>query len=270
MSISISLSERELYDLECIMLGAFRPLNGFMREADYKSVLEKMRLVTGELWPIPITLSIVQAQKELINNNEKVLLKDPQGILLAKLCAVEIYKPDPRQEALSVFGSDDNNHPFIKHLFRDEEYWYLGGELEILRLPPHYDFLEYRLSADVCRKWLGDHEWSNVVGFQTRNPMHRSHYHLTKHALQQAGTDSKLLLTPAVGPTQACDVDYVTRVKGYISLLDQYPQGSVKLVLLPLAMRIATTLWSVVITLVPAIKRKMAALFLSPMQLKNS
>ena len=236
---SITLSQRELYDLECILLGAFSPLTGFLRQNDYLSVLETMRLSSGELWPMPITLSVGFDQRALVQDGDTVLLKDPQGILLAELCNVEIYKPDPRQEALSVFGSDDTNHPFIAHLLRDEEYWYIGGEIKKLCMPPHYDFLDYRMSAADSRKWLADNEWKTIVGFQTRNPMHRSHYQLTRYAMNQVGDDAKLLLTPAVGPTQVCDVDYPTRVKGYISLLDEYPKNSVKLVLLPLAMRMA-------------------------------
>ncbi len=236
---SITLTKRELYDLECLLLGAFSPLKGFLRAKDYHSVLQKMRLSTGELWPIPVTLAIGVEEYAVISDADTVLLKDPQGIPLAELQSVEIYRPEPHYEALSVFGSDDTNHPFIAHLLRDEDYWYIGGELKTLRLPPHYDFLRYRWSAEESRQWLKDQHWDTVVGFQTRNPMHRSHYHLTRYAMERAGPDSKLLLTPAVGPTQVCDVDYPTRVKGYISLLRHYPPGSVRLVLLPLAMRMA-------------------------------
>jgi len=235
----ITLNDRELFDLECILLGAFAPLKGFMRQTDYFSVLQTMRLVSGELWPIPVNLAVNSDQRETIKSGTTVLLKDPQGIPLAELENVEIYKPEPHYEALSVFGSDDVNHPFIAHLLRNEDYWYIGGEIKQLHPPQHYDFLNYRFSAAECREWLTKNNWNTVVGFQTRNPMHRSHFHLTKYALEQAGPDAKLLLTPAVGPTQVCDVEYPTRVKGYISLMDEYPQGIAKLVLLPLAMRMA-------------------------------
>nr|QBK87111.1 MAG: ATP-sulfurylase [Marseillevirus LCMAC201] len=236
---SITLKKRELYDLECLLLGAFSPLKGFLREKDYLSVLKNMRLCTGELWPIPITLAITVKERDAIDNGNTVFLKDPQGIPLAELHSVEIYKPEPHYEALSVFGSDDTNHPFIAHILRDEDYWYIGGELKMLYLLPHYDFLQYRCSAEESRQWLKDNDWKTVVGFQTRNPMHQSHYHLTRYAMTKAGPDSKLLLTPAVGPTQICDIDYPTRVKGYIALLQNYPPETVRLVLLPLAMRMA-------------------------------
>jgi sulfate adenylyltransferase len=236
---NLTLSERELNDLECLLLGAYSPLYGFLCENDYLSVLNNMRLCDGTLWPIPITLTIDTKQKDALNNDDTILLKDPQGIPLAKLVNIEIYKPNPHNEALAVFGSTDINHPSIKQLLREEEYWYVGGELEKLRLPPHYDFLEYRLSAEESRAFIKSNNWKSIIGFQTRNPMHRSHYHLTKYAMTQVGVDSKLLLTPAVGLTQSCDVDYSTRVKGYIALLNYYPTNNVKLVLLPLAMRMA-------------------------------
>ncbi len=187
---SITLSKRELFDLECLLLGAFSPLKGFLREKDFLSVLQSMRLASGELWPIPITLSIGTEQRSALQSGTSVILKDPKGIPLAELQDIEIYKSEPHYEALSVFGSDDVNHPFVAHLLRDEDYWYVGGELKTLRLPPHYDFLDYRLSAAACREWLHESGWTTVVGFQTRNPMHRSHFHLTQYALGKAGRSS--------------------------------------------------------------------------------
>lgn len=235
----VTLTNRELCDLECILLGAYNPLKGFLRERDYLSVLRNMRLSTGELWSLPITLSINKRDMERLKGQENIILKDIQGITMAELCNVEIYKPNPEEEVISVYGSKDDNHPDIKYLLREEEYWYVGGEIKVILLPPHYDFLDYRLSASETIEWLKENKWKTIVGFQTRNPMHKSHFYLTKYALEMAGEDAKLLLTPAVGQTQSCDVDYSTRVKGYISLLKYYGIDTAKLVILPLAMRMA-------------------------------
>lgn len=235
MTSELFLTDRELCDLECLLLGAYEPLDGFLRQLDYHSVLANARLTSGKVWSLPVVLTV----SPTFVSGHTVVLKDPQGIILAHLVNPEIYQPDPEAEAMAVWGSIDVNHPQIKHLLRDEPYMYLGGTVVPESLPVHYDFLDYRLSAAAVKEFITDNGWKTVVGFQTRNPMHRSHYELTQYALREAGPDAKLLLTPAVGPTQTCDVEYSIRVRCYLEIIGEYPAGSIKLVLLPLAMRMA-------------------------------
>jgi sulfate adenylyltransferase len=233
----IILSERDLFNLEMLSIRAFHPLNGFLRKNDYKSVVKNMRLSTGELWPIPITLSIKDTKD--FENGDDIILKDEYGLSLAKLKNIELYKPNLKKECKYVYGTTDENHPSVKRILSNNGVYYLGGEIEKLNKIEHYDFEEYRLTPKQVKEFYQKNNWKTIVGFQTRNPMHRSHYELTRHALKVAGKDAKLLLNPVVGETQSCDVDYYIRVRCYIKLLNHYSENSVKLSLLPLAMHMA-------------------------------
>lgn len=233
----IILSERDLFNLEMLSIKAFHPLNGFLRKKDYKSVVKNMRLSSGELWSIPITLAIKDTKD--FENGDDIILKDEYGLSLAKLKNIELYKPNLEKECLHVYGTTDDNHPSVKRILSNNGVYYIGGEIEKLNKIEHYDFEEYRLTPKQAKDFYKENNWKTIVGFQTRNPMHRSHFELTKYAMKVAGNDSKLLLNPVVGETQSCDVDYYIRVRCYIKLLNHYPQNSVKLSLLPLAMHMA-------------------------------
>jgi sulfate adenylyltransferase len=243
MEHTIELSQRLMCDLELLLIGAFAPLEGFLTEKDYKSVVSKMRLSTGELWPMPIVLPINGKTKEKIKHEESVVLTDSYGRHIARLTVQDIYKPNIERECVKVYGADDMNHPYVQVVrgYGDKnDVWYVGGRVECISMPPHYDFEDIRLTPDQTKIFFAENGWDTVVGFQTRNPMHKSHYELTKYALSQTGDDNaKVLIHPIVGVTQECDVDYYTRVKCYKLILKQYPENTAKLSLLPLSMRMA-------------------------------
>lgn len=239
MSDHLILNERDIFNLEMLLIGAFKPLVGFLREKDYHSVVETMRLTSGELFPIPITLSISDKELSKFNNGDDIILKDVSGLSLAKLKNIEIYRPNLEKECQNVYGTIDDNHPSVKRIFSNKNILYLGGDVEKISGVNHCDFTEYRLTPAQVKEFYQQNGWKTIVGFQTRNPMHRSHYELTQYALKMAGEDAKLLLNPVVGETQDCDVDYYIRTKCYIKLLKYYSENSIKLCLLPLAMHMA-------------------------------
>lgn len=230
---SITLNGRQLCDLELLLNGGFYPLTGFLKKADYESVVNNCRLANGKLWSMPIVLPV----KERIDA-EMITLKDEQGVPLAILKNPEFYKPDLAKECQNVYGTTDRNHPYVKLLMEETINYYVGGDLIKIQLPLHYDFEVDRLTPDQTKQFFKEQGWNTVVGFQTRNPMHRSHMELTLHALRQV-PNSKLLLHPVVGITQECDVDYHTRVRCYKELINYYPENTAKLALLPLSMRMA-------------------------------
>tara|TARA_R110002074_G_scaffold69430_1_gene161897 strand:- start:2052 stop:3683 length:1632 start_codon:yes stop_codon:yes gene_type:complete len=239
---SIVLNSRELCDLEMLLNGGFAPLNGFLNKEDYFSVLNDMRLSNGKLWPIPITLSIAKDKaNKIMENNENFVLRllNNENLPLAQIKNPKFYTPDVELECLSVFKSLDANHPYIKKTLEQKNVYYIGGVVEALNPFPHFDFTEYRLTPQETKKYFKENNWKTIVGFQTRNPMHRSHFELTKYALNKAGENAKLLLHPVVGVTQACDVNYHTRVKCYKKLLNHYEPNTAALSLLPISMRMA-------------------------------
>ena len=227
------------------MNGGFNPLKGYMDRDDYLSCVSNMRLKNGKLWSMPITLSINEKKMTELKHSDYVILKHETGLPLGLMdirSDDSIYKYDLKKECESVYGSYDLNHPYVKILnenYNNGRIYYIGGEIEVLKLPPHYDFIENRLSPKETNQYFRENGWNKVVGFQTRNPMHKSHYELTKYALKVAGENSKLFLNPVVGITQDCDINYHTRVKCYKKLLNYYEKDDVLLGLLPLSMRMA-------------------------------
>lgn len=241
----ITLNSRELCDFELIVNGGFDPLKGYMNRDDYLNCVSNMRLKNGKLWSMPITLSINEKKMTELKHSDYVILKHETGLPLGLMdirSDDSIYKYDLKKECESVYGSYDLNHPYVKILnenYNNGRIYYIGGEIEVLKLPPHYDFIENRLSPKETNQYFRENGWNKVVGFQTRNPMHKSHYELTKYALKVAGENSKLFLNPVVGITQDCDINYHTRVKCYKKLLNYYEKDDVLLGLLPLSMRMA-------------------------------
>ena len=233
---SWDLSPRQVCDLELLMSGGFSPLRGFMTRADYEAVCHGMRLADGSLWPMPITLDVtVDFAAKLRPGSSKVALRDAEGVMLAVLHVEEVWQPDRRAEARSVFNTTSLTHPGVDYLLNKANPWYVGGKLEGLQLPSHYDFGALRATPAQLRAEFARLGWRRVVAFQTRNPMHRAHQELTLRAAKQAGAN--LLIHPSVGMTKPGDVDYFTRVRCYELLLAKYPPGTVKLAMLPLAMR---------------------------------
>jgi len=232
---SLDLDHRQLCDLELLLNGAFSPLTGFLTRRDYAPVVEKMRLADGTLWPMPIMLDAGEELATALQPGDHLALRDPEGVMLAVLHVEDIWKPDKRAEALGVFGTDNPEHPGVAYLVRQTGDWYLGGRVEGLSLPAHYDFKQLRLTPAQLRSELAELGWRRIVAFQTRNPMHRAHQELTLRAAREV--EANLLIHPVVGMTKPGDVDHFTRVRCYQALLPRYPHNTVKLSLLPLAMR---------------------------------
>jgi len=233
---SWDLTGRQVCDVELLLSGGFSPLRGFMNRADYEGVCHNMRLASGVLWPMPITLDVTEEfAKKLTPGSSKVALRDPEGVMLAVLSVEDVWQPDRSAEAKSVFSSTSKAHPGSDYAINKANPWYVGGKLEGLQQPAHYDFRSLRLTPAELRAEFARLGWRRVVAFQTRNPMHRVHQELTFRAAKQV--EANLLIHPSVGMTKPGDVDYFTRVRCYELLLPKYPHGTVKLSLLPLAMR---------------------------------
>jgi sulfate adenylyltransferase len=233
---SWDLSGRQLCDLELLLSGGFSPLRGFMNRTDYEGVCHKMRLTNGVIWPMPITLDVSEDfAKKLQPGNSKVALRDAEGVMLAVLHVEEVWQADRQAEAKAVFGTTSAAHPGVDYLLNKANPWYVGGKLEGVQEASHYDFKAIRLTPAELRNEFARMGWRRVVAFQTRNPMHRAHVELTFRAAKVV--EANLLIHPSVGMTKPGDVDYFTRVRCYQLLLSKYPPGTVKLSLLPLAMR---------------------------------
>ncbi len=231
---SLTLDERGLCDLELLAVGGFSPLESFMGKADYDRVLGESRLADGTLWPLPVTLPVAPAAVTL---GKPVALRDVYGNLVAFLHVEEVYEAAKDDEARHAYGSLDKTHPSVAYLHRLPSH-YAAGRLEVVRTPPHFDFVPLRRTPAELRDHFQALGWSKIVAFQTRNPLHRAHEELTKRAAEQIG--GGLLIHPVVGVTKPGDVDHYTRVRCYKALVENYYEpGSVVLSLLPLAMRMA-------------------------------
>jgi sulfate adenylyltransferase len=232
---SLTLDERSLCDLELLAVGGFSPLTTFLSKADYERVVGEMRLADGTLWPLPVTLPVVPGDG--VEIGKPLALRDVYGNLLAFLHIAEIYPYEKENEARHAYGSTDALHPSVAQLRRQSGH-YASGRLEVLCIPPHYDFVDLRRTPAELRAHFSSLGWSRTVAFQTRNPLHRAHEELTKRAAQQI--EGGLLIHPVVGVTKPGDVDHFTRVRCYRALVDNYyKSGTVVLSLLPLAMRMA-------------------------------
>ena len=245
---SWTLTDRQICDLELILNGGFSPLKGFLNKKDYDSVLKDMRLADGSLWPMPITLDITQEISDKISQGDKFVLRDMEGFPLAILHVEDIWKPDLKAEAQSVFGTVDETHPAVNYLLNFTNPVYVGGTLEGMTSPKHYDYLGLRDTPSELREQFTKRGWENIVAFQTRNPMHRAHVELTMRAAKEIGANT--LIHPVVGLTKPGDVDHYTRVRCYEKVLPKYPTGTVLLSLLPLAMRMGgprEALWHAII-----------------------
>src|SRR6202046_4114414 len=183
---SWDLTARQLCDLELLMSGGFSPLRGFMNQADYEGVCHDMRLASGVLWPMPITLDVSEEfAKKLTPGSSKVALRDPEGVMLAVLNVEEVWQPDRAAEAKAVFNSTSKAHPGADYAMNKSNPWYVGGSIEGMQAPSHYDFRSLRLGPAELRASFGRLGWTKIVAFQTRNPMHRAHVELTMRAAKQ-------------------------------------------------------------------------------------
>jgi sulfate adenylyltransferase len=255
---AITLTQRQLCDLELLMNGAFSPLQGFMSRETYESVLENMRLPktfaapspsTGEggdggenqhgglLWSIPITLDVPDTVAEKLETGGYLGLNDPEGFMLAVLRITDKWKPDKKREARLVYGTDSLNHPGVRFLFEQVHGNYIGGDIEGIQLPMRYDFETLRDTPEELRHLFEKHGWRRVVAFNTSKPMHRVHRDITLRAAKEA--QANILLHPAVGMTKPGDLHYYARVHCYQAIRRHYPHNLAMLSLLPMAVRMA-------------------------------
>jgi sulfate adenylyltransferase len=242
---SLQLSPRSLCDLELMAVGGFSPVARFMGQLDYISVLERMRLADGTLFPIPITLPVADPSEW---ERRRIALRSPSNHLIAIMDVEEVYEREAEMEARQVCGTTSEDHSLVSEMASWGKY-YLSGPLTVLELPRHYDFPEYRRTPAQVRRLFGSMGNRNVVAFQTRNPMHRAHEELTKRAASER--EANLLIHPVVGVTRPGDVDHLTRALTYKILFERhYDPAHTVLSLLPLAMRMAgprEALWHAII-----------------------
>lgn len=210
-------------------------MKGFLNEDSYKSVVEYCRLVTGEIWPMPIVLDVPEGNR--YKKGDRIVLCDQFSNPLAIVTIESVYIPDKMREAQQVYGTEDRDHFGVKMLFELTGEVYLGGTIQGIELPKKYDFQELRRTPEETKEMFKKKGWDTVIGFQTRNPMHRAHFEIIRRAAEEIG--GKVLIHPAVGQTKDGDIDYVTRVRSYKHVHQFYAKDFAELSLLPIAMRMA-------------------------------
>lgn len=232
----LRLASQEIYDVELIATGAFSPLEGFMCREDYNSVVDTMRLENGTVWTIPIVLTASEKEAGNFKEGMDLALEDETGTVLAVLHLQEKFQYDKAKEALEVYGTSDDKHPGVNRLYNNGDVL-LGGKISVLNRPKHNDFIKYRLDPADTRDFFRKKGWRRVVGFQTRNPVHRAHEYIQKCALE---TVDAMLLHPLVGETKEGDIPAEIRMACYEVLLEKYyPKDRVALSVFPAAMRYA-------------------------------
>ncbi|MFF2529586.1 sulfate adenylyltransferase [Brevibacillus sp. NPDC058079] len=225
-----------LSDIECLAIGAFSPLTGFMEEADYHTVVETMRLANGTVWPLPVTLAVDADEHGDLAPGDSILLRGEDGVDYAILQVNSCFVPDKMREAELVFRTVDLAHPGVKKLF-EKPNLYVGGPVEILQKPQPERFSDFYLTPAETSERFRENGWKTVVGFQTRNPVHRAHEYIQKAALEIV---DGLFLNPLMGETKSDDVPAQVRMKSYLALLENYyPRNRVLLGAFPAAMRYA-------------------------------
>jgi len=234
---SVTLSQRQLCDLELLMCGAFSPLTGFMGEKAYDNVLEHGSMPDGGVWPIPVTLDVAPDLADGLATGDRLALRDNEGFMLALLTVDDVWTPDRERECQLVYGTGDGNHPGVAYIKEQTQPVYVGGSVEGIELPTHYDYEDLRHTPEELRHLFHKLGWRRVVGFHTARPMHRLAREITMTAAKQA--EAHILLHPVVGIGRPRDLSRFARVKCYQALRKHYPHGLTTLSLLPLATRMA-------------------------------
>ncbi|NLW81397.1 MAG: bifunctional sulfate adenylyltransferase/adenylylsulfate kinase [Desulfovibrionales bacterium] len=233
---SLNLKTRQLCDLELLLNRGFFPLKGFLGRADYESVLAGMRLASGELWPMPVCLDVDQSLAEKLSPGSRLALRDQEGFLLAVLTVTDVWQPDLHQEAEKVYGtSDPLAHPSVRFLLGRAGKWYVGGTLEGMSLPMHFDFQELRLAPYEMHRRFTLNGWRRIIGFQCEQPLHCAHKEMISKAAREVG--ASILLHPVVGVRYQGDLDQYTLVRTYQAFVRQFPRHIISLGLLPLYQR---------------------------------
>jgi sulfate adenylyltransferase len=232
----VQLDQRGLSDLEMIAIGGFSPLTGFMNQEDYNRVVTEMRLASGVVWSIPITLSVTEEVANSLKEGGLIRLDDPTGRFVGVLELAQKYHNDKTNEAIHIYRTNDPQHPGVKVVYSQEPV-NLAGDVWLLKRDPHPLFPKYQIDPVKSREWFQEKGWKTIVGFQTRNPIHRAHEYIQKCALEIV---DGLFLHPLVGATKEDDIPADVRMRCYEILLEKYyPHERVILAINPSAMRYA-------------------------------
>ncbi|RCJ27428.1 sulfate adenylyltransferase [Nostoc sp. ATCC 43529] len=232
----VQLDDRAVSDLEMIAIGAFSPLTGFMNQEDYDRTVTEMRLANGVVWSIPITLSVAEEVASPLQEGGLIRLDNPAGKFIGVLQLTQKYHYDKTREAINVYRTDDANHPGVQVIYNQGSV-HLAGDIWLLQREPHPQFPAYQIDPAASRQMFRENGWKTIVGFQTRNPIHRAHEYIQKCALE---TVDALFLHPLVGATKDDDIPADVRMRCYEILLEHYyPHDRVILAINPAAMRYA-------------------------------
>lgn len=245
---SIDLTPRQMFDLELILNGGFSPLQGFMTQEEYESVVENGVLPDGLCWPIPIYLDVSEDVAKNISLDQPVALRDMEGFLLAIITVSDIWQPDKIKEAKEVFGTESPDHPSVEELLESGRTYYLGGKILGLQQPVHYDYKMLRLNPSDSRAFFQRMGWRRIMAFDTYKPLHNAHKEMALQAARQNKVN--IFMHPIVGLTHPGDIDHYARVRCFEAIIKTFPTDSVIFGLLPLAMRMAgpkEALWHAII-----------------------
>ncbi len=234
--VSIDLNERQLFDLELLLNRGFYPLTGFMDRQAYETVLERMELPDTTIWPLPVCLDVSEPTAKQLACGQQVALNDQEGFLLAILTITDIWSPDRRQEAEQVFGTAEPAlHPGVRQLLESYRPWYVGGSVEGVSLPIHYDFLPLRLTPSETVRRFTMNGWRRVLGFHTEQYLHCAHKEMVLDAARRVS--AAIFLQPVVGLDHPGDVDFFTHIRCYQVFTTKFPPNMIMLGLSPFASR---------------------------------
>lgn len=248
-NLSWDLNPTQMCDIELLLNGAFSPLRGYLGQTDYESVLNDVRLADGTVWPMPINLDVTEEFAAKVSPGQEITLRDPEGVVIANLTIGDIYTPDREAEAQKLFATTERCHPGVAQLLDQKNPVYIGGSLVGVTPPLHYDFKQYRHSPAELRAHFAEKGWDNVIAFQTRNPIHKAHVIMMKRLMGQ-NNQAKVVIHSAVGRTKPGDIDHFCRVRCYEKVAAHFPEDSIEISLIPLAMRMAgprEALWQSII-----------------------
>ncbi|MBT8354200.1 MAG: bifunctional sulfate adenylyltransferase/adenylylsulfate kinase [Desulfofustis sp.] len=234
--VSLNLNERQLFDLELIMNRGFYPLTGFLGKDDYQSVLHHLALTDDTVWPVPVCLDVNEAFARSVRPGQLIALNDQEGFLLAILTVSDIWKPVKKEEAGLVYGTSNSaKHPGVRQLLERTESWYIGGSVEGVNLPVHYDFLQLRLTPSESVRRFTMNGWRRVLGFHTEQYLHCAHREMVLDAASRIG--ASIFLQPVVGLDHPGDVDFYTHICCYQVFTTKFPPNMIMLGLSPFATR---------------------------------
>ena len=231
----VTLNERQLSDFELLATGAFSPLTGFMTRTDYESVLDRMRLQSGLIWPLPVCLDVGETVARSLEVGQSLAVRDPEGFMLAVMHVEDIWKLDHERESVRLFGHADPEHPGVRHLFQRAGSYYVGGRLEVLSLPLHFEFKQLRQTPADLRGIYRKLGWKRILGFPTHQPVHRRQFEMIVQAMRESRAN--LLLLPVAGVPKPGDFDFYTRLRCLREVIRHFPPDSVVLNILPMASR---------------------------------